>query len=140
MKKPIDYGNWKFESRVLQKKFEDLYNARKEFGFVYQITNIETGEFYIGKKCVLTKRRIKGKRKIISSDWRGYRGSSKAFQRFVEKAGVDAFDFRIIELHEHKRELAINEALLILKTIEDKRSWNQMIALKVVYRKNLKIK
>ena len=49
-----------------------------QFGFVYRITNIQTGKQYIGRKYFVQKRKPKGgKRRVTSeSDWKKYYGSS----------------------------------------------------------------
>lgn len=63
------------------------------FGFVYKITNTKTGQYYIGKKQVVSVRKRKfGKREIASledkrmkkyemiqkeSDWKTYRSSNQ---------------------------------------------------------------
>ena len=48
------------------------------FGFVYRITNLQTGKKYIGRKYFYQFRKPRGKsRKVKSeSDWKKYYGSS----------------------------------------------------------------
>ena len=50
------------------------------YGFVYEITNIQTGKKYIGKKFFYSQKTkiVKGKKKRhkIESDWKTYHGSN----------------------------------------------------------------
>ena len=72
------------------------------FGYVYRITNIESGRQYIGRKYFYQKRKPKGgKRRITSeSDWKRYYGSSDELKRDVKQFGKDSFRREIISLHE----------------------------------------
>ena len=72
------------------------------FGYVYRITNIESGRQYIGRKYFYQKRKPKGgKRRITSeSDWKRYYGSSDELKRDVKEFGKDSFRREIISLHE----------------------------------------
>ena len=60
-------------------------------GFVYQITDKTNDKKYIGKKGLISKRRLpplKGKKrrriKIIETDWQDYYGSSETVKMLVE--------------------------------------------------------
>ena len=72
------------------------------FGFVYRITNLQTGRQYIGRKYFYQKRKPKGgKRRITSeSDWKRYYGSSDELKQDVREYGKDKFRREIISLHE----------------------------------------
>ena len=72
------------------------------FGYVYRITNIESGRQYIGRKYFYQKRKPKGgKRRVTSeSDWKRYYGSSDELKRDVKQFGKDTFRREIISLHE----------------------------------------
>ena len=72
------------------------------FGYVYRITNIESGRQYIGRKYFYQKRKPKGgKRRITSeSDWKRYYGSSDELKRDVKEYGKETFKREIISLHE----------------------------------------
>ncbi len=89
-----------------------LYND-KEIGddeiegyasFVYMITNLETGQKYIGKKILksIRRKKVKGKtrRKKVEkeSDWRQYFGSSITLLADVERLGQDRFRREILKL------------------------------------------
>lgn len=78
-------------------------------GFVYRITNLETGRMYIGKKkfyntktsvkTVTLKNGTKKKKKIkneVSSDWQQYYGSNTELQEEVAKKGIDGFRREIL--------------------------------------------
>ena len=53
------------------------------FGFVYRITNLQTGKQYIGRKYFTQRRKPRGgKRRVTSeSDWKKYYGSSEELKR-----------------------------------------------------------
>ena len=72
------------------------------FGYVYRITNIESGRQYIGRKYFYQKRKPKGgKRRVTSeSDWKRYYGSSDELKQDVKQFGKDKFRREIISLHE----------------------------------------
>ena len=72
------------------------------FGFVYRITNLQSGRQYIGRKYFYQKRKPKGsKRRVTSeSDWKRYYGSSDELKRDVKEYGRDNFKREIISLHE----------------------------------------
>ena len=72
------------------------------FGYVYRITNIESGRQYIGRKYFYQKRKPKGgKRRVTSeSDWKRYYGSSDELKQDVREYGKDKFRREIISLHE----------------------------------------
>lgn len=73
----------------------------KNEGFVYLITDIETGEKYIGRKYFYEIRKVKGKtkRQRTESNWKDYWSSSKILQDRVEKKGKDKFERKILSLH-----------------------------------------
>jgi len=85
-------------------------------GFVYQITEKETGMKYIGKKFfwkpkVLpkTKKRKRRVRTRTESDWRKYFGSSKEVQLLVEENGAGAFHREILMLCKTKGQCSYYE-------------------------------
>ena len=86
-------------------------------GFVYIITIKNTGKKYLGKKLVMSTRRLaplKGKtrkRKVVKeSDWMSYYGSSEEVKMIVEEMGADNFDREIIHLCNKKGEMSYLEA------------------------------
>ena len=85
-------------------------------GFVYMITELDTGKKYIGKKFFWrpkilpkTKTRKRRVRSRVESDWRKYYGSSTEVQMLVEKKGVDNYRRDILKLCETKGECSYYE-------------------------------
>ena len=72
------------------------------FGFVYRITNLESGKQYIGRKYFTSRRKPRGgKRRVTSeSDWKRYYGSSDELKADVKGLGKEKFKREIISLHE----------------------------------------
>lgn len=88
-------------------------------GFVYMITELDTGKKYIGKKFFwkpkilpktkTRKRRVKTR---VESDWQSYYGSSTAVQLLVEEKGVDNYRRDILKLCKTKGDCSYYEAKL----------------------------
>ena len=88
-------------------------------GFVYMITELDTGKKYIGKKFFwkpkilpktkTRKRRVKTR---VESDWRKYYGSSTEVKSLVEEKGVDNYKRDILYLCRTKGECSYYEAKL----------------------------
>ena len=86
-------------------------------GFVYLITNLNTGQKYIGKKLAQFKKTrppLKGKklkrRSTVESDWRDYWGSSERLQADVNTLGPENFTREILYLCKSKAEMSYLEA------------------------------
>jgi hypothetical protein len=86
-------------------------------GFVYLITNLTTGQKYIGKKLAQFKKTrppLKGKRlkrrTTVESDWRDYWGSSERLQADVNTLGPEKFTREILYLCKSKAEMSYLEA------------------------------
>ena len=96
-------------------------NIGDQFGFVYRITNLQTGKQYIGRKYFWSKRKPRGgKRRVTAeSDWKKYYGSSKELKEDVRKYGRNVFRREILSLHktlgqvnyEETRQLFIHNVL-----------------------------
>ena len=92
--------------------------APKEYeGFVYRITEIDTGMKYLGKKSFWSRRTLpplkgkKRKRKVIKeSDWRTYFGSSKELKEEVQSRGEDKYLREILMLCRTKGDCTYYEA------------------------------
>lgn len=101
---------WLYQNKEIN-SIEDL--PKNCFGFIYQITRIEDGKFYIGKKLINHKKTKKlGKKAIATqtgrgrkktkeisyqeSDWLNYWGSSKPLLEEIEQIGTDKFKKEII--------------------------------------------
>ena len=74
------------------------------FGFVYRITNLQSGRQYIGRKYFWSFRKPRGKsRKVKSeSDWKKYYGSSDELNAERKELGNHAFKREILSLHKTK--------------------------------------
>ena len=86
-------------------------------GFVYLITNLTTGQKYIGKKLAQFKKTrppLKGKRlkrrTTVESDWRDYWGSSERLQADVDVLGPENFTREELYLCKSKAEMSYLEA------------------------------
>ena len=92
------------------------------FGFVYLITNLQTGKKYIGRKYFTQRRKPRGgKRKVTTErDWKRYYGSSKELKDDIKKFGHSIFRREIISLHktlgkvnyEETKQLFLNNVLM----------------------------
>ena len=88
-------------------------------GFVYLITEMDTGKKYIGKKNfwkpkVLPKnsKRNRRVRTRVESDWKSYFGSSKEVQALVESKGIENYKREILRFCKTKGEMSYYEAKL----------------------------
>ena len=97
------------------------------FGFVYRITNLQSGRQYIGRKYFWQKRKpSNGKRRVTSeSNWKKYYGSSDELKSDVKLLGKESFKREILSLHEslgkvnyeETKQLFLNNVLQ--ETLED---------------------
>jgi len=108
---------WLFEGNEITDLPDD------KVGFVYLITNLDTGRRYIGKKLskfskvkykvVLQKNGIKKRKKIrskVDSDWQTYWSSSPEVQADVLTLGEDKFTREILYFADSKGSLSYLEA------------------------------
>jgi hypothetical protein len=95
-----DYENpWIFnEQPFLSEDIGDL------FGFVYRITNTQSGRQYIGRKYFWAFRKPRGKSRRVrtESDWKKYYGSSDELNEERKSLGNDAYRREILSLHATK--------------------------------------
>jgi len=108
--------NWTYE--------EKEFNPDNEFlepyqGFVYMITELDTGKKYIGKKFFwkpktlpVTKTRKRKVKTRVQSDWMKYYGSSAEVKLLVEEKGFDNFKREVLKLCRTKGECSYYEAKL----------------------------
>ena len=113
-------------------------------GFVYKITNIKTGKFYIGRKSLfsnvkkkLTKKELselsgpgrKPTKKLVTSEsnWMDYWGSNKGILQEIKEKGNSMFRREILKFCYNKKQLTywelhyqcVNEVLLTEKSYND---------------------
>ena len=114
---PTDYDNpWYYKDTAFTSN--DIGDF---FGFVYCITNLQSGKQYIGRKYFYQFRKPRGKsRKVKSeSDWKKYYGSSDELTADRKSIGNECFKREIISLHttkgwvnyEETRQLFLNNVL-----------------------------
>jgi hypothetical protein len=100
MSTDIDYENpWYYNGiPFLSENIDD------NFGFVYLITNIQSGRKYIGRKYFWQFRTPKGKKRKVKSEsnWKEYYGSCPELKEDVDKFGRENFSRTILSLHKTK--------------------------------------
>lgn len=112
-------------------------------GFVYRITNLHDGRFYIGKKLFTRagRKQVKGKKKKIrvESDWKTYYSSSEELNEDVNKLGKHMFRREILKLCESRGELNYFEAKyqFSMDALESDNFYNNLIMVRV-HRSHLK--
>jgi hypothetical protein len=92
-----------------------------QFGYVYRITNNQSGRQYIGRKYFVQKRKPRGggRRRTSESNWKQYWGSSKELNDDRKRLGSDTFSREILSTHstlgrvnyEETRQLFLNNVL-----------------------------
>ena len=131
---------WLYESQEITEIPEEYA------GFVYLITNRQTGRRYIGKKLSKfskttykterlkngkkRRKKIKGK---IESDWQTYYGSSPELTRDVEQLGPENFTREILYYCRSKAECSYIEAReqFARKVLESDEYYNGQIQVRV---------
>ena len=102
-----DYENsWTYKGTTFTSDDIDSF-----FGFVYCITNLQSGKKYIGRKYFWQKRKPRGgKRRVTSeSDWKKYYGSSDELKADRKLLGNSCFKREIISLHTTKGQVNFEE-------------------------------
>ena len=102
-------------------KYWDVINPEDNFGFVYKITNLTDGKFYIGKKVFWNNKKHKLTRKQLAeqsgpgrkpthevirteSDWKTYWGSNKQLLADIKALGEDHFECLILHVCKTKKQ------------------------------------
>jgi hypothetical protein len=105
------YNNIPFTSEDADEKIKDGY-----IGFIYEIIDSLTGKKYIGKKLIVTRKKLaplkgqkKSRIKIVQTDWKKYYGSSESVKTLVESRESD-FTRNILMFCKSKGELSYLEA------------------------------
>jgi len=97
---------------------EEFRDTPEEYqGFVYVITEVDTGKKYLGKKNfwrpkILPKnsKRNRRVRTRVESDWRTYYGSNTTLQLLKESKGEENYTREILRLCKTKGEMSYFEA------------------------------
>jgi hypothetical protein len=124
---------WIYKDKEIN-KIEDFGDI-PPYGFIYKITNIETGKFYIGKKQLISiinkklgkkeliaikeerkQNKVQGKpptkKKVVQeSNWLDYYGSSKPLLEEIKKLGKEKYKREIIQIASNSKQLTYYEAL-----------------------------
>ena len=92
---------WYMNNKVFDPTEEDIKSFH---GFVYCITEIDTGKKYIGKKFFwrskilpVTKTRKRRKRTLVESDWKKYYGSNETLKERVVEGSETNYKREIIK-------------------------------------------
>ena len=112
-----DYENpWTYQGSTFTSSHID-----DKFGFVYRITNLQSGKQYIGRKYFVQCRKPRGARRKVKSEsnWKSYYGSSKELTEDRKLLGDRIFKREILSLHrtlgkvnfEETRQLFLNNVL-----------------------------
>jgi hypothetical protein len=125
--------NWRYKNK-------EVKNIPKDYDhFIYIITNIDTGQWYVGKKIFFNKKRVKLSKKrrlelntrkiyehiVKESDWKDYYGSSIELKNDILKRGKDKFKREILKYVKGKKQATAWELYYIFKSgFPDKLSYN----------------
>jgi len=106
--------NWLYEGEEFTS--EDIGN---NFGFIYIIEYLKTGQKYIGRKNFKTLRRdpkAKTKKRVSKeSDWKNYYSSSPVLKNLVKEMGKEEFKREILLLCKSNGELTYSETKYLFK-------------------------
>jgi hypothetical protein len=109
-------------------------------GFVYLITELDTGKMYVGKKNFWSTRKLpplkgqKRKRTVRrQSDWRDYFGSNETLKNLVEEKGGDKYEREILKLCKSKGDLSYEELLEQVRrdVLRDDKYYNGIIQVRI---------
>ena len=122
------------------------FDQKTLYGFVYIITNTESGRKYLGKKLFFFKktRQVKGKKKryLAESDWKTYYGSNAIVQAEIEEHGTSAYHREILYLCTTKSECSYMETREIINqgALLTEDFYNAWVSCKVTARHLNKVK
>jgi hypothetical protein len=105
--------NWIFKDREVE-SIEDM--PENVIGFVYEVTYLEEGKKYIGKKILEVRRKLpplKGKKRVRrvvkESDWKKYYGSNEEIKKLISEGKEAQFKREILEFAFSKVQLTYLE-------------------------------
>ena len=129
---------WLYEGNPYDPPYEDI--PEDVLGFVYIITDNETGEKYIGQKRMRkpktlpkTKTRKRRVKTVGESDWRNYYSSSEVIKENVAGGDTDRYTREILRFGYAKADLAYLEMLEQVKrnVLLDDRYLNGIINVRI---------
>lgn len=104
--------SWKFKGQEVTQ--EDLPEGME--GFIYKITHLPSGKFYIGKKSLTSTRKLKPlkgykrKRTVVKpSDWEKYYSSNEWIKEQVKEGNQSDFEREILQFCPSKKSLTYYE-------------------------------
>ena len=107
---------WYYNGEVYDPAYEDI--PEDVLGFVYIITDTESGEKYIGQKRMrkpktlpITKSRKRRVRTVVESDWRSYHSSSTVIKENVAAGHTARYHREIIRFGGSKGDLHLLELI-----------------------------
>ena len=105
---------WLYEGKPYDPPYEDI--PEDVLGFVYIITDNETGEKYIGQKRMRkpktlpkTKTRKRRVKTVVESDWRDYYSSNEVIKENVSQDRSDRYTREILHFGKSKGDLSYLE-------------------------------
>tara|TARA_R110000796_G_scaffold28691_8_gene78245 strand:- start:1401 stop:1817 length:417 start_codon:yes stop_codon:yes gene_type:complete len=129
--------DWTYE----EKSFDPEESFLEDFqGFVYVVTELDTGKKYIGKKFFwkpktlpVTKTRKRKVKTRTGSDWKKYYGSSLEVKALVKEKGEENFKREVLKLCRTKGECSYYEAKLQFEydVLLDDNYYNAFIGCKI---------
>jgi len=107
-------------------KYWDILTSEDNYGFIYKITNLTDGKFYVGKKVFWNNKKHKLTKKQLAeqtspgrkpafeiikteSDWKTYWGSNKQLLTDIKALGEDHFECLILQVCKTKKQLTYYE-------------------------------
>lgn len=128
---------WNYEDKA----FEPTDELLEEYqGFVYRITELNTGKMYIGKKFFwkpkilpVTKTRKRRKKTKVQSDWMKYFGSSEHLKESISEFGEQNYFREILHLCRTKGDCSYWELYeqMINHVLLDDNYYNAFIGCKI---------
>ncbi len=117
----------------------EFIDSQGFFGFIYEITNLQTSRKYIGRKLFTKaktqlKTKTKRKKKLrVANDWENYYGSSDELLDDIQTLGKDQFKREILHLTTKRGETNYLEAYEILTrgALLSEHYYNKWVSLKL---------
>tara|TARA_R110002167_G_scaffold98020_8_gene258378 strand:+ start:4676 stop:5107 length:432 start_codon:yes stop_codon:yes gene_type:complete len=115
-------------------------NPEDYIGFIYYVKNTTNNKYYIGKKQLLKKTRLKANKtrkrdKIVwkDNDVEKYYGSSSALLADIEELGKDKFERHVIEMCTSKWHMSYSELMwqIEFNALMDENSYNGILNIRL---------